>query len=145
MRKQEEKGAVLSVVDRVIEAHVKPYSESGETAKINIGGCELHFRRMQRFSELKDFEAAGCEFLKSGCNNPHPSWKEHLPANHEDRIAAFTLHYYSAEPTKISMVQAFKFIKNPPLIARLLAFIEIENSCAIYTTEIQEIETAKKD
>jgi len=83
---------------------------------MTFDGQELTFNRPMRYADLRAFQSAGEEFVdRVTAASPAvpPDWQELLPVDRHEATVAFAVHYWSADPTKISQLDALKLTRHP--------------------------------
>lgn len=120
-----------------------------ETFVIEIGPKKraFHFRVLKTAAEVSRFKTAAVEFQKLVRNTKQlpEEWEEFLPLPPSVVNVAFIIHYFSVEPTKISQLQALQLMQIGWIWDSVIEKINRNQFQATLSSEVEEIEEAKKD
>lgn len=145
-------GPILSAVDAIIAGLDK---EAGrpEVFAVMWGSKLLYFRRPKNSRELKIFEQAGRSFVIQMSNKTAiAKLPDHMrkalefasDATEEDFVNAFTIHYWSVEPERITQAQAIKMTRNPVAMENIVLQINAEHAFGVTIMNLGGVTIAKK-
>ena len=106
----EAQGVTEFSLDEILEDLIVS-EEKPETFPVRVGGHDLFFRYPTSYAELRRFREKAVKFVTEACatETAPNTWKPILAKlETEDKIAAFTISYWSAEPRKISQFDALR-------------------------------------
>lgn len=139
-------GVLKNAVEELL-GQIEETEAPASTFAILVNGVELHFRRPSGLNELRLFKQKGLEFvlkfldIKSA---PAP-WKPYLEGKGSaDLIAAFTLHFWSAEPTRIEQLQALRMLRAPAMVDRFIERVNAEFDQGLFVGAVESIQAKKK-
>lgn len=134
-----------------LDALVNKYSEPTESQTFEIyypGGEALTCRLPERFGDWKDYEEEIKRFWKLvSSKRVHESWKPFLPISFQECVAVAALHFWTAEPTKVSELLALRHVKlgGGAILRSLYTQIQTKVDHAGFERFISEVEEEKKD
>jgi hypothetical protein len=119
-----------------------------------VRDVELHFRRPLKYGDLKAFWTEAEQFaamlFEEGTAMPL-EWTEFLPTGspaqrRREAIDAFTLHYWSVDPTRVTQLDALQFfaIARPIDVHKLTRDLAAEILAAPADAEFAAVEAVKK-
>jgi len=134
-----------SIVTDLINA-AKAFKEKGKVVVL-IEGKELYFRLPSSSQELRQFRADTLEFLllTTKPDSMPAEWQKAVKGLPDaDLVSAFALSFWSADPVKITVVEALHIIGIPSLADRLLLLLDREFTSGIQMTVLQKVDLEKK-
>ena len=107
--------ARVPIIDELL-SHFAVTEQTFEVPVVGAGGevvVRMTMRRLASYAELDSYKARAAEFIKSATRRDghHEAWKPYLPISRAEAAAAFVIHWFSAEPTKLSELEAMRLVK----------------------------------
>lgn len=134
----------MSAVDQVLSF----VDDVPETFVVEVMGVAFTFKRPKRYRDLKAFWKAQNEFVAVVFeDNALPKeWKEHLPESADEAKDVYMLHYWSADPSRLSQSEAMRLVASwPPLLVNtLIRKVAAEVLAVAANDEYRKVEEAKK-
>jgi hypothetical protein len=146
-------GPVLTATQRILDM-IEGRADGPEVFMLTVGGAgALFFRYPKNQVDIEIFQREGFKFV-GDMQSPEKRAKQpaHIKsalekakhADSADFINAFTLHYWSVKPEKITVAQAILFTRDPVVLDGLIRQIDQEHARGMQVMNLGGVDVAKK-
>ena len=148
--KQPVKGDYSGAVDALL-AELGGKEETPSTFALMVGSVVLHFRRPDNMSQVRSFKEHGMQWI---VKHSDPDFQASIPNQDmraalsgrttDDLVAAYTVRFWSAEPTRISPLQAVLLTRKAGVMDKIVRAINQEFDFGLNAVLLRNVETQKK-